>query len=83
VGAELGLEMFYTFELQFTCLTVDARIVWKDIIETSEAIEYQYGLEFMGMDQGEKNRLRRLLASIDSTQSFPLSRQTVTHKQSL
>jgi hypothetical protein len=83
VGAELDLEMFYAFELQFTCLTVEAKIVWKDIMETSEAIEYQYGLEFTGMDQHQRNRLRRLLASMDSTQFYPLNGQTVMHKQSL
>ena len=83
VGAELDLEMFYTFELQFTCLTVEAKIVWKDIMETSEAIEYQYGLEFTGMDQHERNRLRKLLASMHSSQCYPLSGQTVMDKQSL
>lgn len=64
VGSELDLEMFYIFELQFTSLNVQARIVWKDIMETSEAIEYQYGIEFLGMDREEKTRLRKLLASM-------------------
>ena len=77
VGAELDLEMFYAFELQFTCLTVEARIVWKDIMETSEAIEYQYGLEFTGMEAHEKTRLRRLLASMDPDPSYPRSQQVV------
>jgi len=78
VGSELDLEMFYAFELQFTCINVEARIVWKDIMETSEAIEYQYGLQFVGMDSGEKIRLRRLLASMDPDQCYPRSQQIVS-----
>ena len=77
VGAKLDLEMFYAFELQFTCLTVEAKIVWKDIMETSEAIEYQYGLEFIGMDPRERTRLRRLLASMNPDPCYPPSQQIV------
>jgi c-di-GMP-binding flagellar brake protein YcgR len=65
VGSELDLEMFYAFELQFTSLNAEAKIVWKDIVETGESIEYQYGIEFTRMDETEKDRLHRLLASID------------------
>jgi hypothetical protein len=64
VGTELSLEMFYTHEFQFTALNTEARIVWKDLTETREAIEYQYGLEFIRMDPREKSKLRRLLASM-------------------
>jgi c-di-GMP-binding flagellar brake protein YcgR len=72
VGCELDLEMFYAFELQFTALNTEARIVWKDIIETGESIEYQYGIEFTRMDKTEKNRLRRLLASMDPAACYAL-----------
>ena len=64
VGTELDLEMFYTYRHQFTSLNTEARIVWKDIVETSEAIQYQYGIEFTGMDPQERVRLRNLLGSI-------------------
>jgi len=70
IGAELDLEMFYAHELQFTALSAQARIVWKDIMETSEAIEYQYGIEFMKMDREEKTRLYSLLASINPTHAY-------------
>jgi hypothetical protein len=64
IGTKLDLEMFYTHELQFTGLNTQARIVWKDIVETSEAIEYQYGIEFIKMDREDKIKLRSLLASM-------------------
>ena len=70
VGSELDLEMFCTLELQFTSLNVLARIAWKDIMETSEAIEYQYGLEFIRIDREEKNKLLRLLTSINPAFSY-------------
>ena len=64
IGTELDVEMFYTHEFQFTSLNTQARIVWKDIVETSEAIEFQYGIEFINMNREERIRLRRLLASM-------------------
>ena len=64
VGTELDLEMFYTFGFQFTSLNAQARIVWKDIWETGEGIEYQYGIQFLRMDREEKIKLSKLLASI-------------------
>ncbi len=64
VGTILDLEMFYTFGLQFTSLNVEGRIIWKDIWETAEAIEYQYGIEFLRMDGMEKAKLFELLASL-------------------
>jgi len=70
VGSELDLEMFYAFDLQFTSFNVEARIVWKDILETSEAIQYQYGIEFTNMGKEDKARLRKLLASMGSTTSY-------------
>jgi hypothetical protein len=71
VGTELDLEMFYIHELQFTALNAQARIVWKDIMETSEAIEYQYGLEFVGMDREGKTRLCKLLESMKPDHCHP------------
>ena len=70
VGSELDLEMFCTLELQFTSLNVLGRIAWKDIMETSEAIEYQYGLEFIRIDREQKNKLLRLLTSINPAFSY-------------
>jgi len=64
VGTRLDLEIFYTHELQFTALNFQGRIVWKDILETSDAIEYQYGIEFTRMDEEQKSRLCSLLASM-------------------
>jgi len=64
VGTELDVEMFYTFGFQFTSLNAQARIVWKDIWETGEGIEYQYGIQFLRMDREQKIKLSKLLASI-------------------
>jgi hypothetical protein len=64
IGTELDLEMFYTYDFQFTALKTQARIVWKDILETTEVIQYQYGIEFTGIDMEERNKLRQLLASM-------------------
>ncbi|NIQ37765.1 MAG: hypothetical protein GTN81_04150 [Proteobacteria bacterium] len=71
VGEELDLEMFYASELQFTALSAQARIVWKDVIETSEAINYQYGIKFTRMDKKERIKLAKLLASVHSTYPYP------------
>jgi hypothetical protein len=71
VGEELDLEMFYVSELQFTALNAQARIVWKDIIETSEAINYQYGIKFTRVDKKERIKLAKLLASVQSAYPYP------------
>lgn len=70
VGTQLNLEMFYIHELQFTALNTQGRIVWKDIMETSEAIEYQYGIEFTKMGREEKARLCNLLTSMKPSRSY-------------
>ena len=82
IGSELDVEMFYTHELQFTSFNVLARIVWKDIMETSEAIEYQYGLEFIRMDREEQDKLLRLLTSINPAFSYRSREDAVFQKTS-
>ena len=81
IGSELDLEMFYTSEFQFTSLIVEARIVWKDIIETSEAIEYQYGIEFIRMDREKRTRLHELLASKNPTRSHHCTENAFLQKK--
>lgn len=71
IGTELDLEMFYVLELQFTALSTRARVVWKDIVETSEAIEYQCGIEFTEMDREEKARLCKLLGTMKPIDRYP------------
>jgi c-di-GMP-binding flagellar brake protein YcgR len=81
IGTELDLEVFYTYQCQFTALSAQARIVWKDIIETTEAIEYQYGMEFTEMEKGQKSKLRKLLASIKPTSPYLLRKNLYQKKQ--
>ncbi len=83
VGTELDLEMFYASELQFTSLSALARIVWKDIVETREAIEYQYGIEFLKMDREEKIKLYRLLAAIEPSYPYPSEESAAAFKKPL
>jgi c-di-GMP-binding flagellar brake protein YcgR len=82
IGSELDVEMFYTHELQFTSFNVQAQIVWKDIMETSEAIEYQYGLEFIRMDREEQDKLLRLLTSINPAFPYHSREDTIFQKTS-
>ncbi|NIS59726.1 MAG: hypothetical protein GTO13_03175 [Proteobacteria bacterium] len=81
VGTELDLEMFYTSELQFTSLSAQAKIVWKDIKETREAIEYQYGIEFIRINRQDKTKLLRLLASIKPAYYSPSKENTIPFKK--
>ncbi len=80
VGTQLDLEMFYTSELQFTSLSAQAKIVWKDITEIREAIEYQYGIEFIKINRGEKAKLYKLLDSISPANHYPLKENILTPK---
>jgi len=80
VGTQLDLEMFYTSELQFTSLSAQAKIIWKDITEIREAIEYQYGIEFIKINRGEKAKLCKLLDSIRPAYHYPLKENILNPK---
>jgi len=63
VGTRLNLVVIYRREFQLTCFEVVAEIVWKDLCLKEDWNGYQYGLEFVQINEKELQKLRKLFPS--------------------
>jgi hypothetical protein len=61
VGIQLNLSVLFPKEYELTNFEVIADIVWKDILWADNREIYQFGLRFVSILEGDRQKLKRLL----------------------
>lgn len=62
-GSELIVSMLFNLGFEFTGIKARCRVIWKDVGLVSDSPGYQYGLEFLDIDEHDIVKLKRLRKS--------------------
>jgi c-di-GMP-binding flagellar brake protein YcgR len=69
VGTLLKIEILFVKGLELNSIKVIAKVVWADLAPKEIWGEYRYGLEFQSFQEGDLQKLRRLLKEVGETHS--------------
>jgi c-di-GMP-binding flagellar brake protein YcgR len=69
VGTLLKIEILFVKGLQLNSIRAMAKVVWSDLAPKEIWGEYRYGLEFQSFQEGDLQKLRRLLKEVGETHS--------------
>ena len=61
VGSKLNIAVFFPKGFELANFEVLAEIVWKDIDRQENREDYQFGLKFVRMLEGDRKKLKQLL----------------------
>jgi hypothetical protein len=59
-GTQLIVSMLFNLDYEFTGIEALCRVIWKDVGLVSDFPGYQYGLEFLDIDEHDIVKLKRL-----------------------
>jgi hypothetical protein len=65
----LKIEILFVKGLELSSIKVIAKVVWADLAPKEIWGEYRYGLEFQSFQEGDLQKLRRLLKEVGETHS--------------
>ena len=69
VGTLLRIEILFVKGLELNSIRASAKVVWSDLPHKEIWGEYRYGLEFESFQEGDLQKLRRLLKEVGETHS--------------
>jgi c-di-GMP-binding flagellar brake protein YcgR len=69
VGTLLKIEILFAKGLELSSIKAIAKVVWADLPPKEIWGEYRYGLEFQSFQEGDLQKLRRLLKELGKTNS--------------
>jgi c-di-GMP-binding flagellar brake protein YcgR len=67
VGTSLKVEILFADESELNSIRAIARVVWSDLAPGEIWGEYRYGLEFESFQEGDLQKLKRLLRKVGET----------------
>jgi len=69
VGTSLKIEMLFAKGSELNSIRAFAKVVWSDLAPRELWGEYRYGLEFESFQEGDLQKLKRLLKEVGETKS--------------
>jgi len=69
VGTSLRIEILFAKGSELNSVRAIAKVVWSDLAPREIWGEYRYGLEFQSFQQGDLQKLKRLLKEVGKTQA--------------
>ncbi len=69
VGTLLKIEILFVKGLELNSIEAIAKVVWSDLAPKEIWGEYRYGLEFQSFQEGDLQKLRKLLKEVGETHS--------------
>jgi len=69
VGASLKIEILFAEGSELNSIRAIAKVVWSDLAPKEIWGEYRYGLEFQSFQEGDLQKLKRLLKGVGQTQN--------------
>jgi len=69
VGTSLKIEILFAKGSELNSIRAIARVVWSDLAPKEIWGEYRYGLEFESFQEGDLQKLKRLLKEVGETRS--------------
>ena len=69
VGTSLKIEILFAKGSELNSIRAIARVVWSDLAPREIWGEYRYGLEFESFQEGDLQKLKRLLKEVGETRS--------------
>jgi len=60
IGAKLAVSMLFNLGYQLTEIKARCQVVWKDVGLVSDFPGYQYGLEFLDIEEYDISKLKQL-----------------------
>lgn len=69
VGTSLKIEILFAKESELNSIRAIAKVVWSDLSPREIWGEYRYGLEFQSFQEGDLQKLKRLLKEVGETRS--------------
>ncbi len=67
VGTSLKIEILFAKESELNSIRAIAKVVWSDLAPREIWGEYRYGLEFESFQEGDLQKLKRLLKEVGQT----------------
>jgi len=67
VGTSLKIEILYAKESELNSIRAIAKVVWSDMAPREVWGEYRYGLEFQSFQEGDLQKLKKLLKEVGKT----------------
>ena len=67
IGTLLKIEILFVKGLELNSIKAIAKVVWSDLAPKEIWGEYRYGLEFQSFQEGDLQKLRRLLKEVGET----------------
>ena len=67
VGASLKIEILFAKGSELNSIKANAKVVWSDLAPKEIWGEYRYGLEFESFQEGDFQKLRKLLKELGET----------------
>ncbi len=71
VGTSLKIELLFAKGSELNSIRAIAKVVWSDLAPREIWGEYRYGLEFQSFQEGDLQKLKRLLKEVRETKSRP------------
>ena len=69
VGTSLKIEILFAKGSELNSVRAIAKVVWSDLAPREIWGEYRYGLEFQSFQEGDLQKLKRLLKEVGETKS--------------
>jgi c-di-GMP-binding flagellar brake protein YcgR len=69
VGTSLKIEILFAKESELNSIRAIAKVVWSDLAPREIWGEYRYGLEFESFQEGDLQKLKRLLKEVGETKT--------------
>jgi len=69
VGTSLKIEILFAKGSELNSIRAIAKVVWSDLAPKEIWGEYRYGLEFQSFQEGDFQKLKRLLKEVGGTRS--------------
>ena len=69
VGTLLRIEILFVKGLELNSIRASAKVVWSDLAPKEIWGEYRYGLEFESFQEGDLQKMSRLLKEVGETHS--------------
>ena len=69
VGTSLKIEILFAKGSELNSVRAIAKVVWSDLAPREIWGEYRYGLEFQSFQEGDLQKLKRLLKGVGQTQN--------------
>lgn len=71
VGTSLKIELLFAKGSELNSVRAIAKVVWSDLAPREIWGEYRYGLEFQSFQEGDLQKLKRLLKEVGERKSRP------------